>query len=294
MNLRTGLLFAVLCVFWGIPYFFIKLALVDVSPVCVAWSRITLGALVLIPVAWHQGTLAPALRHKGAILAFAITELVIPFSLIAIAERALSSSLTGVLIATLPLVVVVIAPWFGIRESFSVRRILGLLLGFAGVVVLLGFDTISGAAQWLAVGALGVAVIGYAAGPLVVQRYLQGVDEISSVALSLGAASLLLFPFALATRPLAMPSALSIGSIAVLGFISTAAALLLYFYVIHAAGAARASVVAYISPAIAALLGIVVLHEHVGLGIVLGLALILFGSGLGSSGAAKSGAAVHD
>ncbi len=294
VNLRTGLLFAVLCVFWGIPYFFIKLALVDVSPVCVAWSRITLGALVLIPVAWHQGTLAPALRHKGAILAFAITELVIPFSLIAIAERALSSSLTGVLIATLPLVVVVIAPWFGIRESFSVRRILGLLLGFAGVVVLLGFDTISGAAQWLAVGALGVAVIGYAAGPLVVQRYLQGVDEISSVALSLGAASLLLFPFALATRPLAMPSALSIGSIAVLGFISTAAALLLYFYVIHAAGAARASVVAYISPAIAALLGIVVLHEHVGLGIVLGLALILFGSGLGSSGAAKSGAAVHD
>ncbi len=294
MNLRTGLLFAVLCVFWGIPYFFIKLALVDVSPVCVAWSRITLGALVLIPVAWHQGTLAPALRHKGAILAFAITELVIPFSLIAIAERALSSSLTGVLIATLPLVVVVIAPWFGIRESFSVRRILGLLLGFAGVVVLLGFDTISGAAQWLAVGALGVAVIGYAAGPLVVQRYLQGVDEISSVALSLGAASLLLFPFALATRPLAMPSALSIGSIAVLGFISTAAALLLYFYVIHPAGAARASVVAYISPAIAALLGIVVLHEHVGLGIVLGLALILFGSGLGSSGAAKSGAAVQD
>ena len=242
----------------------------------------------------HQGTLAPALRHKGAILAFAITELVIPFSLIAIAERALSSSLTGVLIATLPLVVVVIAPWFGIRESFSGRRILGLLLGFAGVVVLLGFDTISGAAQWLAVGALGVAVIGYAAGPLVVQRYLQGVDEISSVALSLGAASLLLFPFALATRPLAMPSALSIGSIAVLGFISTAAALLLYFYVIHAAGAARASVVAYISPAIAALLGIVVLHEHVGLGIVLGLALVLFGSGLGSSGAAKSGPAVHD
>jgi drug/metabolite transporter (DMT)-like permease len=120
------------------------------------------------------------------------------------------------------------------------------------------------------------------------------VDEISSVALSLGAASLLLFPFALATRPLAMPSALSIGSIAVLGFISTAAALLLYFYVIHAAGAARASVVAYISPAIAALLGIVVLHEHVGLGIVLGLALVLFGSGLGSSGAAKSGPAVHD
>lgn len=290
MNMRTLLLFAVLCVCWGIPYFFIKLALVDVSPVCVAWSRITLGALVLIPVAWHQGTLGPALRHKAAILAFALTELVIPFSLIAIAERTLSSSLTGVLIATLPLVVVVIAPLFGIRESFSARRILGLLLGFVGVVVLLGFDTIGGAAQWLAVGALGVAVMGYAAGPLVVQRYLKGVDEISSVALSLGAASILLLPFAVATRPAAMPSALSLGSLAVLGFISTAAALLLYFYVIHAAGAARASVVAYISPAIAAVLGVVVLHEHFGVGIALGLALILLGSGLGSTGGAKTAA----
>jgi drug/metabolite transporter (DMT)-like permease len=293
MNLRTLLLFAVLCVCWGIPYFFIKLALVDVSPVCVAWGRITLGALVLIPVAWRQGTLRQALRHKGAILAFAVTELVMPFSLIAIAETALTSSLTGVLIATLPLVVVVIAPLFGIRESFSARRIVGLVLGFIGVVVLLGFDTIGGAAQWLAVGALGVAVIGYAAGPLVVQRYLKGVDEISSVALSLGSASVMLLPFAFASRPTSMPSALSFGSIAVLGFISTAAALLLYFYVIHAAGAARASVVAYISPAIATVLGVVVLHEHFGIGIAVGLALILIGSGLGSGGGAKA-AAAHD
>jgi drug/metabolite transporter (DMT)-like permease len=287
MNLRTLLLFALLCVFWGIPYFFIKLALVDISPACVAWGRITLGALVLIPVAWRQGTLGPALEHKGALVAFAITELAIPFSLIAFAESALSSSLTGVLIATLPLVVVVIAPLFGIREAMSGRRLLGLLLGFIGVVVLLGFDSISGVAQWLAVGALGIAVLGYAVGPLVVQRYLKGVDEISSVALSLGVASVLLLPLAVANRPQAMPSVLSLGSMAILGLISTAAALLLYFYVIHAAGAARASVVAYISPAIAAVLGVVVLHEHVGIGIALGLALILLGSGLGS-GTARS------
>ncbi len=287
MNLRTLLLFALLCVFWGIPYFFIKLALVDISPACVAWGRITLGALVLIPVAWKQGTLGPALEHKAAIVTFAVIELVIPFSLIAFAERALSSSLTGVLIATLPLIVVVIAPLFGIRESLSRRRLLGLLLGFIGVVVLLGFDSIRGTAQWLAVGALAIAVLGYAAGPLVVQRYLKGVDEISSVALSLGVASVLLLPLAVATRPHTLPSALSLGSMAILGFVSTAAALLLYFYVIHAAGAARASVVAYISPAIAAVLGMVVLHEHIGLGLAVGLALILLGSGLGSGRASS-------
>jgi drug/metabolite transporter (DMT)-like permease len=284
MSLRTYLLFAVLCVFWGIPYFFIKLALADISPVCVAWSRITLGALVLIPVAWHRGALSAALRHKGAIVAFAIVELVVPFSLIAVAERWLTSSMVGVLIATVPLTVVVIAPLFGVHETLSARRLAGLVIGFAGVIVLLGFDTIAGAAEWLAVASLVLAIVGYAAGPLVVQRYLKGVDEIGAVAVSLGVASVVLLPAALVTMPHEMPSALSLASIGVLGIICTASAMLLYFYVIHAAGAARASVVAYISPAIAAILGVTVLHEHFGIGIAAGLALILLGSALGSSG----------
>lgn len=276
--------FALLCVFWGIPYFFIKLALVDISPVCVAWGRVTLGALILIPVAWHRGALGPAARHKIAILAFAITELVIPFSLIAYAETLLTSSITGVLVATVPLTVVFIAPLFGLRETLSRRRLAGLAVGLAGVIVLLGLDSISGVAQWLAVACLGLAILGYAVGPLIVQRHLKGVDEIGAVALSLGVASLMLLPFAVVTRPHAVPAVLSLACIGVLGLFSTAGALLLYFHVIHAAGAARASIVAYISPAIAALLGVVVLHEHFGIGIAVGLTLILLGSAWGSSG----------
>ncbi len=288
MNAKTLLLFSVLCVFWGIPYFFIKLALVDISPICIAWSRITLGAMVLIPVAWHRGALRPALRHKTAIIAFAIAELVIPFSLIAIGERSLSSSITGVLIATVPLTVVLIAPSFGVHESMSGRRLTGLVIGFAGIIVLLGFDSIAGTAQWLAVAGLALAVIGYAAGPLIVQKHLKGVDEVGAVASSLGVASVILLPFALLSMPHELPSPLSILSIAILGLVCTAGAMLLYFYVIHAAGAARASVVAYISPAIAALLGVAVLHEHFGVGIVLGLALILGGSAMGSGGADRA------
>lgn len=288
LKLKTLLLFGLLCVFWGIPYFFIKLALIDVSPFCVAWSRITLGALVLIPVAWHRGALRAAMRHRWAILGFAITELVFPFSLISIGERSLSSSVTGVLVATVPLTVVIIAPLFGVRETLSVRRILGLLVGLTGVGVLLGFDTIAGSAQWLAVAGLMIAVIGYAVGPLVVQRHLAGVDEIGAVAVSLGVASVILLPFALATAPPHLPSTQSLLSIAILGLISTASAMLLYFQVIHAAGAARASVVAYISPAIAALLGVLVLHENFGLNMAAGLALILVGSAFGSSGARAS------
>ncbi len=287
MSMRTAMLFAILCVFWGIPYFFIKLALVDVSPIGIAWGRITLAALVLIPVAWHRGTLSPALRHKKAILAFAIAELVVPFSLIAMAERWLTSSMTGVLIATVPLTVLIVAPLFGVRETLSIRRLFGLVTGFVGIIVLLGFDTISGSAQWLAVAGVVLAIIGYAVGPLVVQRHLKGVDEIGAVASSLAVASVLLLPVAAATMPHAMPSPLSLASMGILGLICTAGAMLLYFHVIHAAGAARASVVAYISPAIAALLGVLVLHEHFGAGIAVGLLLILAGSALGSSGAER-------
>jgi drug/metabolite transporter (DMT)-like permease len=278
----------VLCLVWGIPYFFIKLALTDLSPACVAWSRITLGAAVLVPVAWHRGVLLPTLRHKGAIIAFAFAELVGPFSLISAGERWISSSLAGVLIATVPLAVVIIAPAFGVKEQMSARRLFGLVVGLVGVVVLLGVDTIAGPQQWMGVACLAVAVIGYAVGPLVVQRYLSDVDELGALAASLIVASIVLLPAAMLTAPQTMPSPLALTSIAILGLICTALALLLYFYLINAAGAARASVVAYISPAIAALLGVLVLHEHFGIGIAAGLAIILFGSWLGTGGVKKS------
>jgi drug/metabolite transporter (DMT)-like permease len=285
---RTWTTFWVLCLFWGIPYFFIKLALEDFSPAFVAWSRITLAALVLVPIAWKRGTLLPALKHKGAVVAFAVTELVFPFLLISMGEQWISSSLAGVLIATVPLTVVIIAPLFGVREPMSGRRLFGLLVGLFGVVVLLGVDTISGPQQWAGVACLAVAVVGYAIGPLVVQRYLSDVDELGSLACSLVAASIILLPLALMSPPREMPSVLSMTSIAILGVVCTAIALLLYFYLIHAAGAARASVIAYICPAVAALLGVVVLHEHFGVGLFAGLAIILFGSWLGTTGAVNA------
>ena len=283
MTVRVGILFALLCVFWGIPYFFIKLALVDVPPAGVAWGRITLGALVLLPVAWRRGSLREVMNRKTAILAFAVTELVIPFALIAYAEKALTSSIAGVLIATVPMTIVLLAPMFGVHERLGARRLLGLLVGLIGVVVLLGFDAIETRQQWLAVAALAAAIMGYAVGPLIVQRQLVGVDEIAAVAASLGVASVVLLPFALATLPPAVPAVSSMGYVAVLGLICTAGALLLYFYVIHAAGAARASIVAYVSPAIAALLGVAVLHERFTTVMAAGLGLILVGSALGTA-----------
>ena len=284
MTARTLMAFIVLCVIWGIPYFLIKVALVDLSPAVVAAGRIVLGAAVLLPIAWHRGVLKPVLAHKGALVAFALCELVVPFSAVSVAESWISSSLTGVLIATVPLVVAVIAPLFGIHERIGPRRLIGLAIGFAGVVALLGIDRLNGAQQWLGAAVAFFAVIGYAVGPLIVQRHLAGVDELGATAASLTIASIVLAPFAIYFAPTRAPSMISIASVVTLGVLCTAVALMLFFYLIHNAGASRAAVVAYINPLIAALLGVMVLNEPFGPGLVIGMSMILFGSWLATSG----------
>jgi drug/metabolite transporter (DMT)-like permease len=288
MTWRAWVTFATLCAIWGLPYFFIKLALQDLSPVCIAWGRITLAAIVLVPIAWRRGSLQKAFAHTTAVTAFAVAELVIPFSLIAMGEQWISSSLTGILIATVPLTVVLIAPLFGVRERIGAPRIAGLAIGFCGVIAIVGLDTGHGPMLWAGVVCIMISVAGYAIGPLIVERHLSDVDELGAVAASLIVASVLLLPFAALSAPDHVPSAVSLGAVAALGVACTALALYLYFYLINVAGAARASVVAYINPAVAAAIGVLVLDEPFGLATGVGMAMILLGSWL-ATGKGKSG-----
>ena len=280
MSLRIGLTFAALCVIWGLPYFFIKLALTEVPPVGVAWARIALGAMVLLPVAWQRGVLPAVLRHKRAVCAFAFAELVGPFFLISQGERWVSSSFAGILIATVPLMVIVLSPLFGVHEALSRRRLLGLVVGFVGVVTLLGLDVVDGPLGWIGAACIVIATVGYATGSLIVQRYLSSVDELGAVAASLVVATAVLLPPAMVTAPGSVPSYLVLTSLVVLGVVCTATALWLYFSLIAHIGAARAAVITYVNPAVAALLGVAILHESFGLGSALGLVLILLGSWL--------------
>lgn len=280
MTWRAWATFAALCAIWGLPYFFIKVALQDLSPVCIAWGRITLAAVVLVPIAWHRGSLQKAFAHKAAVIAFAVAELVGPFSLIAMGEQWISSSLAGILIATVPLSVVLIAPLFGVKERIGALRIAGLAIGFCGVIAIVGLDTGHGPMLWAGVVCIMISVAGYAIGPLVVERYLSDVDELGAVAASLVVASILLLPLAAWSAPDHVPSTVSLTAVAALGIACTALALYLYFYLINVAGAARASVVAYINPAVAALIGVLVLHEPFGVGTAVGMGMILFGSWL--------------
>lgn len=270
--------FAALSVIWGIPYLFIKLAVAEIPPADVAWGRVLLGALILVPVAWRRGSLRIAAAHWRAVCAFALAELVVPFPLISLGERWISSSLTAILIATLPFTVILLAPLFGVHRQLSALRLAGLACGFIGVIVLLGIDPVRGVYGWAGVACMVVAVFGYATGSLIVQRHLHGVDEFGAVALSLAVASVLLLPTTLLSFPDRPPSMLAVESVVVLGVVCTAAALWLYFYLVAQVGAARATVFTYVNPAVATLLGVLVLHEPLGASLIAGLALILLGS----------------
>lgn len=286
MSWRGWSSFAALGVIWGLPYFFIKVAVQEVSPFMIAFSRVALAAVILLPIAWRRGALRGLSEHKIAVVAFALVEFVIPFSVISLGEKWISSSVTGILIAMVPLSIAVIQRFFGVDEKFGVWRIVGLGMGLVGVAALVGTGSISGPLGWAGVGCMWLATLGYAVGPLIIQRHLGALDSIGPLAASLLVAScILLFP-ALTQIPTSMPSSYAVASIAVLGIVCTAVAMLLMFYLVSHAGASRAAVITYINPMVAALLGVGALHEHLGVGGIMAFAAILLGSWLATRGTA--------
>jgi drug/metabolite transporter (DMT)-like permease len=223
-----------------------------------------------------------------------VVEFAIPFSLISIGERWISSSVTGVLIAMVPLSIALIQRLFGVRESLGVWRITGLVVGFIGVAALLGTGSISGLLGWAGVGCMLISTMCYAVGPLIIQRHLRGLDSIGPLALSLLVASVILFIPALLELPTSRPSAAALASIVVLGVVCTAVAMLLMFYLVHHAGASRATVITYINPVVATLLGVLVLDEPLGVGGVVAFALILLGSWLATRGSVSRQGSVSE
>jgi drug/metabolite transporter (DMT)-like permease len=278
MSARAWLTFVTLGVVWGLPYLLIKIALGGIAALEVAWWELTIGAAVLLPLAAARGELAQVRQHWRPIGALALLQLAVPSSLIPISEQWIRSSLAGVLVATVPLLIALLGPLFGVRERFDVRRIAGLLMGFLGVVVLLGFDAPRSGVEWIGVACMLLAALAYALAPLVIQRFLHGAEGLGSSAVSLAIAALVLCPVGLRMLPSSLPSARAIACLIALGAVCTATGMLFYFFLIKEAGAARAGVVKYVSPVVAALLGAVVLGEAFPLSSVVGMILILSGS----------------
>jgi drug/metabolite transporter (DMT)-like permease len=284
VSARGWTLFAAVSVIWGMPYLFIKLAVDEMSPSLVAWSRLAIAAAVLLPVAWKLG----ALRGLGArwqmLAFFAAVEMAIPWPLIGFGEVRISSSLTAILIAAVPLVVALIALRFDHSERPTRTRLAGMLVGFAGVASLVGIDIGGRAAELAGAGAILLAAVCYAIGPMIVKRRLSDVDPLGPVAASLGIAALLVTPFAAADLPETTPSADALVSVAVLGLVCSALAFLLFFRLIAEVGPGRATIITYINPVVALALGVAILGESVTAGAVVGLLLILAGSWLSTDG----------
>ena len=291
MSTRGWALFAAASVIWGIPYLFIKIAVDEISPSVVAWSRLALAAAVLLPVAWKLGALR-GLRERWRILTvFAAVEMAVPWPLLGFGEVHISSSLAAILVATVPLFVALLATRFDHSERPTVTRFVGMLIGLAGVVALVGID-IGGKRDEL-LGALAILVVAflYAIGPMIVKRRLSDVDPLGPVAASLGIAALLVTPLALASLPDSTPSADTFASIAVLGLVCSALGFLVFFRLIAEIGPGRATVITYVNPVVALALGVVVLDESVTTGVVVGLLLILAGSWLSTDGRLPPGLA---
>ena len=284
MSTRGWALFAAASVIWGIPYLFIKIAVDEISPSVVAWSRLALAAAVLLPVAWKLGALR-GLRERWRILTvFAAVEMAVPWPLLGFGEVHISSSLAAILVATVPLFVALLATRFDHSERPTATRLVGMLIGLAGVVALVGID-IGGKGDEL-LGALAILVVAflYAIGPMIVKRRLSDVDPLGPVAASLGIAALLVTPLALASLPDSTPSADTFASIAVLGLVCSALGFLVFFRLIAEIGPGRATVITYINPVVALALGVAILDESVTTGVVVGLLLILAGSWLSTDG----------
>jgi drug/metabolite transporter (DMT)-like permease len=287
MSRRGWAAFAAMSAIWGVPYLFIKIA-VDghAPPAGVAWARVTLAALVLLVLAWRAGALRSLRGRMRWVLAYAIAEIALPFPLIAYGETRLASSTAAILIASVPLIIAALSLRFAEAERPSRTRMAGLLIGFAGVVTLVGVDVSQRPGQLVGALAVLAAAGGYAVGPLILKRHLVMLDPRATMGASLAIASLALLPLAIATAPARSPSAGAIVSIVVLGLLCTALAFVVFNVLIDEAGPARASVITYVKPVVAVALGVAVLGEQPGAGTVAGLLLILAGSWLSTGGKA--------
>jgi drug/metabolite transporter (DMT)-like permease len=269
------ILFLALSTIWGLPYLMIRVAVREVDPATLVFLRTAPAALLLVPLAWRAGAFRALAGRWWWVCAYATIEFGVPWLLMSTAEQHLTSSVTGMLVATVPLLAVVVAKYTHPDEQFGPARLAGLGVGALGVGLLVGFDVAG--SNWVWIAAMGVVVVGYTVGPVIISLRLDGVPGIAVVASSVAFVALAYAPFGMTH----LPSHLSLnvfGAIAVLALVCTAAAFLIFFELIHEVGPSRTVVVTYPNTAIAVLLGVVVLSEPLTTGLLLGFPLIVVGS----------------
>ncbi|WP_238439428.1 DMT family transporter [Microbacterium sp. JZ31] len=280
---RGWVLFAIMAVVWGMPYLFIREAVETFSPAAVVAIRTGGAAILLLPFALRQRALRPALRKWPWVLAFAAIEMAGPFVLLAHAEQTISSGLTGLLVATVPLFATVIAVVRGDRTALRPMRTTGLALGFAGVAVVALGSAEGASADLVAMGEVLLVAVLYAIAPFIVARKLHDVPSLGTITLALAVVGLGYTPIALLTSHEA-PTANSVVSIVLLTVVCTAVAFIAFFALIAEVGPVRAPLFTYVNPVVAIALGVLILAEPLSPALLVGFPIVIVGCLLAAGG----------
>ena len=265
---------------WGVPYFFTEFALASFSTQSIIWLRVTVGALVLIPLALRSGDLKKAIKYWPFVLAFAFIEMVGPWFLIPEAQRSVSSGLASLIITTVPFFGILIVGLRGDKSVWHPKTLLGLILGGIGVIGLIGIDVLRDNLELLPILMLLLAALGYSIAPIIVADKLRDVPMFAVIALSLAMVSVIYAIPAAITLPSEIPQASLESWIGVLslGILTTAIAFVVFFTLVKEIGPARAELIVFVNVAVAVLLGVLVLGEPFTIGMMFGFPLIIFGS----------------
>jgi drug/metabolite transporter (DMT)-like permease len=281
VNRRYVVLLLVLGAIWGSSYLFIKVGVRDLSPAALIEIRLLCAAPILLAFAASRYGWRAIARAWRPGLVLGTLNAAVPFTLIAWGEKYVDSGVAAVANASVPTFLALLALWFVPAQRSTGLRLVGILLGLAGVAILAGVHPAGGAKGAMGTAAIVVASLSYAAGNLYAGSRMSVGGPVLAAA-SMMVALVALLPLALFTLPAHTPGWKSVGSAVVLGIFGTALAQILSYRMIRVYGSSRAVLVAYLLPAFALFYGAVFLSEPLSLQKLLGLVLILGGVGLGS------------
>lgn len=285
MTLRQIGQLVLMSALWGAVFMLIKYALVDFSPVEVAFFQAAIGAVGLLAIVLVQGGRARAmmgdiLRRPLPGILLGLLAIAVPFILISLGELSVPSGLAGVLVSSTPMFVAVFAPRFD--RSVEINRIqtIGLIVGLVGVALVVGLQSVSSFGQLLgALAILGAAASGAISSFVVKLQYRdRNVPPTTTTLFSLSVGAVLVAPFAAITASGDAPGARAIIAVIVLGLLCTALTFLLYYQLIAEVGEERAALGNYLTPIFALFYGVILLGEALTIAAIAGLALIIIGA----------------
>lgn len=283
MSRKSALIFGLVGFLWGIPYLFIKVAVDEetgYSPAIVVFGRVLIGAAILLPLALRDRSIFAALRGGKYVAFYALLEMVIPWILIGTAEQKISSGLAGLLIASVPIWSNLITYFQGDQEALEKNRIIGIGVGFIGVVLIVGIESLTGSSDPLSIVMVIVAAIAYAYAVIMIRQKLPDVSGIAINGVAMAMTAIFYLPFTIALWPDHSIAPEATYSVIALGIFSTGIAFVFFFTLLDDIGPTRASMVTYWNTAIAVVLGILILSEPLTAGIAIGLPLVMLGSWL--------------